>query len=119
ASGWNEDVAVAALEETLQGYLAEHARQTGLPMPVPVPEPDLRDSPSILRAADRDVQVLLSMLVPRVVVFGGLLSDAECDELVELSRPRLARSETVVRTTGASEVNEARTSEGMFFERGA
>jgi prolyl 4-hydroxylase len=58
------------------------------------------------------------MLAPRVVVFGGLLTADECDGLVALARPRLARSETVVNETGGSEVNTARTSEGMFFERG-
>jgi prolyl 4-hydroxylase len=34
------------------------------------------------------------------------------------AQPRLARSETVVNTTGGSEVNAARTSDGMFFQRG-
>jgi prolyl 4-hydroxylase len=56
---------------------------------------------------------------PRVIVFGGLLSEEECDTLVELARPKLVRSETVVNATGGSEVNEARTSSGMFFDRGA
>jgi prolyl 4-hydroxylase len=55
---------------------------------------------------------------PRVVVFGGLLSEAECDELMELAGQRLARSETIQTDTGASEVNAARTSDGMFFQRG-
>jgi prolyl 4-hydroxylase len=118
ASGWQEEVAIHALEETLQGFLADHARAAGLPVPVPVPEADLRDSPSTIRVGDHDVRIVLSMRNPRVIVFGGLLSDAECDDLVELARPRLARSETVVNTTGGSEVNAARTSEGMFFERG-
>ena len=58
------------------------------------------------------------MLLPRVIVFGNLLSDDECDALVELARERLARSETVKLDNGASEVNEARTSDGMFFSRG-
>ena len=55
---------------------------------------------------------------PRVVVFGGFLSHDECDALVALAQPRLARSETVDNDTGGSEVNEARTSQGMFFTRG-
>jgi prolyl 4-hydroxylase len=118
ASGWDEDVAIGAIEDTLQGFLAEHAQAAGLPAPVPVPEPDMTDSPSSLWAGDREVQVVFSMRNPRLVVFGGLLSDTECDELIELSRPRLARSETVETSTGGSEVNAARTSEGMFFERG-
>ncbi|MBC7957817.1 MAG: 2-oxoglutarate-dependent dioxygenase, partial [Cytophagales bacterium] len=35
ASGWDEDVALAALEETLSGFLKEHAQANGLPAPVP------------------------------------------------------------------------------------
>ena len=118
ASGWNEDVAIGALEEVLKGFLDDHARAAGLPAPVPVPEADLRDSPSSLWVGDREVRIVFSMRNPRVIVFGGLLSDDECDELIALSKPKLVRSETVITSTGGSEVNAARTSEGMFFERG-
>lgn len=117
ASGWAEDVAVEALESTL----TERLQQLGLPVPqvpAPVPEPDLADMKLSLRALDRDVHVLAELKLPRVVVFGGLLSHDECDALVALSRQRLQRSETVDNTTGGSEVNAARTSDGMFFERG-
>ena len=117
-SGWEESVAVGALEETLQSYLDAHAKQAGLPPVVAVPEPSLDDAPAVLLAAGREVRVLAAMRNPRVVVFGGLLSDAECDGLIELARQRLVRSETVDTQTGGSELNEARTSEGMFFERG-
>ena len=118
ASGWNEDVAIAAMEDTLQGHLAELARNQGLPPPVPVPDADLRESPAWLDGGDRRVQVLMSMKLPRVIVFGGLLSDDECDAMVDAARPRMTRSETVQTDTGGSEVNAARTSRGMFFERG-
>jgi prolyl 4-hydroxylase len=118
ASGWNEEVAINALEEVLQGFLADHAKASGLPAPVPVPEADLRDSPSSLWAGDREVRIVFSMRNPRVIVFGSLLSDDECDELIALAKPKLVRSETVITSTGGSEVNAARTSEGMFFERG-
>jgi prolyl 4-hydroxylase len=64
------------------------------------------------------VRVLVSMRCPRVVLFGGFLSDDECAGLIALAAPRLARSETVDSATGASEVNAARTSDGMFFDRG-
>ncbi len=113
ASGWDEDVAVEAMELTLQDVLAEQ----GVSPPVPVPVPALDGSPSTLRAFDRDVQVLMQMSSPRVVVFGGLLSADECAQLIELARPRLARSETVQQATGGTEVNAARTSRGMFFRR--
>jgi len=117
-SGWDEDIAIQALEETLQGFLVDHAKANDLPLPVPVPEPDLARQPAVIRTPDREVKVLLSVKHPRVVVFGGLLSDEECDALVAAARPRMQRSETVDNATGGSEVNEARTSRGMFFERG-
>jgi len=99
-------------------HLAERQKASQLPPAVPVPEP-MPDGPrTVLSAGDREVAVVTSMRNPRVVVFANLLSDAECDEIVQLASARLARSETVQTETGSSEVNEARTSEGMFFERG-
>ncbi|MDP1789407.1 MAG: 2OG-Fe(II) oxygenase, partial [Methylibium sp.] len=67
---------------------------------------------------DREVRVVMTMRDPRVIVFSGLLSDEECDEIVALAGARLARSHTVDTATGASEINAARTSDGMFFTRG-
>ena len=122
ASGWAEPVAIAAMETSLGQFLgapdpAQTQTQTQA-LPVPVPEPALLGSPSRLWALDRQVTVLLTLRQPRLVVFGGLLSDDECDALVALAAPRTARSETVVIETGGNEVNAARTSEGMFFGRG-
>jgi len=114
-SGWPEEVAIEALEVTL----TEHLQAKGKPIPGrSLPEPSLEESTTRLMAEGHEVRVLTSMALPRVVVFGGLLTEAECDELVALSRQRLVRSETVVNETGGSEVNTARTSEGMFFTRG-
>ena len=120
ASGWAEDVAVDALEVTLR----ERLQQLGRPLPealfeeVRVPEPSLAEASATLVAAGHEVKLLMTMRQPRVVVFGGFLSDDECDGLIALSQPRLLRSETVDTATGGSEVNAARTSDGMFFERG-
>ena len=50
ASGWQEAVALDALEATLSGFLAEHAQAAGLPVPVVVPTPDLTDAPLWLDA---------------------------------------------------------------------
>jgi prolyl 4-hydroxylase len=117
-SGWNEDSAVAALEEVLNKFLDDRSKQVMLPAPVKVPEPLPQGTRTTVWAGDREVSVLINLHEPRVVVFGNLLSDEECDEMIELARGRLARSETVQTDTGSSEVNEARTSQGMFFERG-
>lgn len=112
-AGWNEDVAIAAMEDTLTQHLDK-----SLPAPAPVPDIDWARSPRWLDAGDRRVEVVMAMQSPRVVVLGGLLSDAECDALVEAARPRLARSLTVQTATGGEEVNADRTSQGMFFDRG-
>ena len=133
-SGWDEDVAIAAMETVLGQFLGTAAQplmqpqtqpqtqtqtQTPtLPAQVPVPGPALANSPSQLWALDRQVNILVTLRQPRLVVFGGLLSDDECDALVAAAAPRTERSETVVIETGGNEVNASRTSEGMFFGRG-
>ena len=118
ASGWTEEVAIDAMESTLRGHLEQKAVEQGLPPAVAVPDADMGESPLYLDAGDRKVCVLNAVADPRVIVFGGLLSDEECDQLIELSRPRLARSLTVATQTGGEEVNADRTSDGMFFQRG-
>lgn len=118
ASGWDEDVAIAAMESTLRGHLNAEAEAQGLPPAVPVPEPDLADSPLYLDGGDRQVAVLAALAMPRVVVLGGLLSDEECEALIAAASPRLSRSLTVATQTGGEQVNDDRTSQGMFFERG-
>ncbi|MFM2069284.1 MAG: hypothetical protein RLZZ584_4193, partial [Pseudomonadota bacterium] len=120
ASGWDEDVALATLEQTLEQHLASLGKPAlqAPPVPVALPEPDLSGSPAELVVLDRKVRVLASMRNPRVVVFGGLLDDAECDAIIAQARPRMVRSETVDVATGGSEINSARTSRGMFFSRG-
>lgn len=118
ASGWNEEVAIEAMESTLRGHLEENAQAQGLPPGVPVPDPKLDESPLYLDGGDRQVAVLQAMFNPRVVVFGDLLSAEECEQLIALAKPRLARSLTVATKTGGEEVNADRTSNGMFFQRG-
>lgn len=126
ASGWPEDVAVKALESTLQDLLKERTAGKVLPgAPVAAqaagakaPDIDLSGSPRQIDLGDRVVEVLASFRLPRAVLLGGLLSDEECDGLIEAARPRMARSLTVQTQTGGEEVNPDRTSNGMFFNRG-
>ena len=117
-SGWAEDVAIEAMESTLRQHLEVKAVAQGLPPAVPVPEPSLDEGALYLDAGDRRVHVVGAMAMPRIVVFGNLLSDEECDALVAAARPRLARSLTVETRTGGEEVNIDRTSSGMFFAQG-
>jgi prolyl 4-hydroxylase len=126
ASGWAEDVALEAMEHTLRQRLDELgprpvtplAPATQVPQASAVPEPALHGAAEIMLSDGHAVRLLATLRQPRVKVFGGLLSEAECEGLVALAAPRLIRSETVDNDTGGSEVNAARTSDGMFFERG-
>lgn len=105
-SGWLADVAREVLAATLQA-------PSGVPVPRPAIGAALR-----LDAGDRQVDVLMQMSQPHIVVFGKLLSDDECDALMQAARPRLSRSLTVAVKTGGEELNDDRTSRGMFFTRG-
>ena len=121
-AGWQEAVAVAAMESALSEHLAakqaaaQAASTTSAVSAVPML--NLAGAPRRLDAGDRWVDVIASLQNPRVVVLGNLLSETECEALIESARPRLARSLTVQTQTGGEELNPDRTSQGMFFSRG-
>ena len=119
-AGWNEDIAESAMEKVLTEHLQNlHGADTEIASIIqrPLPEPKLADATGTINAGDRDVNVLLTMKHPRVVVFGNLLSDDECDAIIAAAKPRMKRSLTVETKTGGEEVNADRTSDGMFFQR--
>lgn len=60
------------------------------------------------------IDVSLSLDAPTLRVLDGLLTPPECSELIELARPRLKRALTVD-SEGQQQVDQRRTSEGMFF----
>ena len=119
ASGWEEAIARMALDQTLNGRPATPVADAAVGdfATIGVPEP-LADGVTSILADGHPVQVLMTLKHPRVVLFGGFMTPEECDALMEQARPRLERSETVDHATGGSEVNVARTSDGMFFKRG-
>jgi prolyl 4-hydroxylase len=80
-----------------------------------VPEPLPHGPAAFVQTSDRRVTVLATLASPRIIVFGGVLSDAECDELVALSGTKLERSLIVDPATGVSSPHAERTSEGTFF----
>jgi prolyl 4-hydroxylase len=120
-TGWQKEVVIVEMKniwDSLRGRPRPQAVQAPIPrmlVPNPLPEGGI---PSTLMAGDREVRVVAAMRDPQVVVFGGLLSDDECDEMIELAQGRMVRSDVINIETGGSEVHEARTSDGMFFQRG-
>ncbi|WP_372391897.1 2OG-Fe(II) oxygenase [Xanthomonas sp. NCPPB 3582] len=116
--GWTEQDAIDAVEALVRDHVQRHAQANGLPLPVRVPALLQHDDASLLELGDRQVRVLMSLLLPRVVVLGGFLSDEECDALIALAQPRLARSRTVDNGSGAQIVHAARTSDSMCLQLG-
>lgn len=82
-----------------------------------VPTPGLRtrhpEAPEVV-IDGHVIQVPLSVETPALRVLDGILADRECAELIELARPRLQRAMTVD-VDGRNQVDQRRTSEGMFF----
>ncbi len=70
--------------------------------------------PPFMLVDGQRVEVSLKVESPALRLLEGLLTEAECSELIALARPRLQRAMTVD-TDGRHQVDERRTSEGMFF----
>ena len=115
-SGWSEESARSALGQ--QAVILQAPKPEPIKGLTPgLPEPLVSDGSTTLWAGDRQVKVLGVMKLPRVVIFGDLISPEECGVLKAQAADRLARSQTVETDSGGSEVNAARTSQGMFFRR--
>ena len=108
-AGWSPSIAQQALAACLQ---------TPPPAMTAMPEPNLAQHTSTIDVGDCRVQVLLSMHNPRLVLFGNVLSDAECEDIIAHARPAMARSRTVATQTSGQEITPNRTSSGMFYTRG-
>ena len=106
-SGWNHDAATRAVQVLVASLKTS-----------PVPSLSLPVTGGMVDAGDKWVQVIEQSESPNIVVFASLLSDSECDALMDEARPRLSRSLTVDTRTGGEELNPARTSDGMFYMRG-
>ena len=93
------------------------ARLAATPPPKSGTTPRLA-SANYINIAGHRLSVVARIESPQVTVLDNALTIAECDELIALSRPKLARSTTIDRTTGAEEVIQDRSSEGTYFMRG-
>ena len=123
AVGWEEDRAVTLMTEALQSRLSElqskNSADRTIPRSVVVPKPLVEKSATIIRAHDRDVRVLFTLEHPQVILFGSLLDDDECDELIEQARRHMVASNVIDVKTGGEQRHEHRTSSGMAFTRSA
>ena len=112
-AAWLEIPAQASAGQAVPS--AQAVAQTAAALPL---SKQLVDLPNNLDTFDRAVEMLFVIEAPRVVLFGNLLSDDECDALITLSRAKVQRSSVVNASTGAYDIHPARTSAGTYFNRG-
>jgi prolyl 4-hydroxylase len=82
------------------------------------PLPNIATSANMIPTPDREVRVLLTLNAPRIVLLGNVLSNDECDALVEYCKPRLAPSSVVADADGNIRVHPNRTSRDVMLQRG-
>jgi prolyl 4-hydroxylase len=70
----------------------------------------------VLAASDRAAQKLFSCEKPVVALLCDVLSDEECDRLIEIGRDRVQRSSVVDPDSGSEVLIDARKSEGAFVD---
>lgn len=72
----------------------------------------------IVTADGQHIQVAMRIDAPDVVLLDHFMTDAECDELCELSKGSLTKSTVVDDTTGDSVGHAQRISQGTYFTLG-
>ena len=81
------------------------------------PLPKIDTTVNTIITPDREVEVLLTLNAPRIVLLANVLSDEECDALAEYCEPRLVRSLVVADAEGNVQVHENRTSRDVMLRR--
>jgi len=117
-------VARAAIDEAVRIRTGDliHIGAPAEPKPsafeAPRQMPFIDVSRNIISAPDREVEVLFVLKKPQVILLGNVLSEEECDAIVEHCGTRYTRSTVTAEADGASVVHEGRTSEMAFIQRG-
>jgi len=77
--------------------------------------PEIGKKGNFIYTSDQEIKVLSRVDKPFILHLDHVLSDDECDELIQLSKNRLQPSRIVDPTTGEEKVTPGRTSKGMYF----
>ncbi|MET1254338.1 2OG-Fe(II) oxygenase [Aliikangiella maris] len=102
------------INEAVYQYLQEIYPREQSPL---IPD-QLRSTESTRFAYDKEVQVLLTLDQPHVILFGDFLSSEECDQIVADSKPKLRPSTVINAVSGSYDTdNQIRTSYGSSFKR--
>lgn len=118
--GWNSDAAGFAIQSAVTEFCPGYILNPDVKNfhQFPVPEPLMPGNERQIVIGDQIIEIAMSCVLPRIVVFDNFLTSQECAKLIELATPRMERSSVVQPVSGASMINEVRTSTGMFFQVG-
>lgn len=111
---FDAQLARAAIEEARRSSQGHGTTQP----PSVQPMPRVDTGSNVIQALDRQVQVLLSLQAPRVILFGNVLSEEECDALIAYTDKRLERSPVVSDKDGKTQLHAHRSSRGAMLQRG-
>lgn len=70
----------------------------------------------VVKTHDREINILLTVEQPRIILFSNVLSEEECEHMIALSKPKMNKSTTVDNLSGKAELHKNRTSYGTFFK---
>ena len=110
ALGWHHRSVDEAVARFLLGNLTQ--------APSRVPGPDLTRPPSHLTAGEAKYPILMFSRVPRAMLIGSFLHEAECQQIIDLSVPRMRRSLVVSPTDDVNSdgsISYGRTSSQTYF----
>lgn len=114
-SGWSVAACAQALQAAFPGIDEQGAGVQELAR-APEPRADLGQNRALIDG--RLCPIRFQALRPRICLIDEFLLPHEREMLIEMAQARISRSTTVdYATNGGSSVNEARTSDGMFFQR--
>lgn len=121
--GWKENDATLQIEialgvKRLDKPTALFSVKDHVKSPIPVPDADLSDSPLYIDVNNHRISVLGSMKHPRMIMFGNVVTDEECDHLISNAKSRIEKSTVVSHEDGTNVFHGHRTSSGMFYGRG-
>lgn len=99
---------IAKQEKKLQFLKKDNAR------------PYIVDTINELNISDKKINIVMSCDIPRIVLFENVLSDQECDELIEMSVEKLVPSTLIdAKTERNNYIDDTRTSFGAQFNLNA
>ncbi|MFL9910149.1 hypothetical protein [Paraburkholderia sp. RL17-337-BIB-A] len=97
-AGFEPELARATVNASFNAAEAVHAAVADAPCGIEAAASEYRYDPvplaagNVIRAYDRDVKLLMRCERPQIVAFADVMSDEECDEMIERSCLHLFRS---------------------------